>query len=234
MNIIVTGASRGIGYALVKRLITAGDHQVVAISRDAAKLETLKSECLVLAPEASVFPVCFDLDSPAYSFALLPKILQHFDNVDVLVNNAGMLIKKDFSELSDEDFDAIFNTNVKSVFKLTRTLLPYFNRPAHIVNIGSMGGIQGSSKFAGLSLYSASKGAVAVLTEAMAEEFLERQIRVNCLAYGAVQTEMLSEAFPGYKAPLLPDEMAGFVSNFALTGHRFFNGKILPISLSTP
>jgi NAD(P)-dependent dehydrogenase (short-subunit alcohol dehydrogenase family) len=83
-------------------------------------------------------------------------------------------------------------------------------------------------------LYSASKGAVAVLTEAMAEEFKEKQIRVNCLAYGAVQTEMLAEAFPGYKAPLLPDDMAAFVSDFALNGHHFFNGKILPVSLSTP
>ena len=234
MNIIVTGTSRGIGFALVKTLIATGNHQVVAISRDAAKLDLLKNECLVLNAAAKVFPVCFDLASLSYSFELLPKILHHFDKVDILVNNAGLLVKKEFSELSDEDFDAVFNVNVKSVFKLTRALLPYFNRPAHIVNIGSMGGIQGSSKFAGLSLYSASKGAVAVLTEAMAEEFKERQIRVNCLAYGAIQTEMLAEAFPGYKAPLLPDEMAVFVANFALTGHQFFNGKILPISLSTP
>ncbi len=234
MNIIVTGASRGIGYALVKKLVQSGNHRVVAIARDAGKLQMLKNECLLLNDKSDVFPINFDLASPAYSFKLLPAILAHFDNIDILINNAGTLIKKEFSELSDEDFDTVFNLNVKSIFKLTRSLLPYFNQPAHVVNISSMGGIQGSSKFPGLSLYSASKGAVAVLTEAMAEEFKEKQIRVNCLAYGAVQTEMLAEAFPGYKAPLLPDDMAAFVSDFALTGHHFFNGKILPVSLSTP
>ncbi len=234
MNIIVTGASRGIGYALVKKLVQSGNHRVVAIARDAGKLQMLKNECLLLNDKSDVFPINFDLASPAYSFKLLPAILAHFDNIDILINNAGTLIKKEFSELSDEDFDTVFNLNVKSIFKLTRSLLPYFNQPAHVVNISSMGGIQGSSKFPGLSLYSASKGAVAVLTEAMAEEFKEKQIRVNCLAYGAVQTEMLAEAFPGYKAPLLPADMAAFVSDFALTGHHFFNGKILPVSLSTP
>jgi NAD(P)-dependent dehydrogenase (short-subunit alcohol dehydrogenase family) len=143
-------------------------------------------------------------------------------------------MKKEFSALSDEDFDDVFNINVKTVFKLSRALLSYFNTSAHIVNMSSMGGIQGSKKFPGLSLYSASKAAIAVLTEAMAEEFKERHISVNCLAFGAVQTEMFAEAFPGYAAPLQPDEMAGFVADFALNGHRYFNGKVLPVSLSTP
>jgi NAD(P)-dependent dehydrogenase (short-subunit alcohol dehydrogenase family) len=234
MNIIVTGAGRGIGFALVKKICESGNHQVVAISRDATNLFQLRNECHALNPNCKVFPISFDLASPAFSLQLIPAILQYFDTVDVLINNAGVLVKKHFDELSDQDFDTVFNINVKSVFKMTRALLPYFNRPSHIVNIGSMGGIQGSSKFAGLSLYSASKGAVAVLTEAMAEELHERQISVNCLAFGAVQTEMLSEAFPGYRAPLEPDQMAVFVANFALTGHQFFNGKILPVSLSTP
>jgi short-subunit dehydrogenase len=234
MNIIISGTSRGIGHALVKKICESGNHQVVAISRDAAKLEMLKNECLLLNPNARVFPVCFDLSSASYSFELLPSVLRHFDMIDVLVNNAGTLIKKEFSEFSDDDFDEIFSVNVKSVFKLTRALLAYFNRPAHIVNISSMGGLQGTSKFPGLSLYSASKAAVAVLSEVMAEEFKDRKISVNCLAYGAVQTEMLAQAFPGYTAPLKPADMASFVANFALTGHHFFNGKILPVSLSTP
>jgi 3-oxoacyl-[acyl-carrier protein] reductase len=234
MNIVVTGTSRGIGHALVKKLCESGNHQVVAISRDAAKLEMLKIECMLHNAKARIFPVCFDLSSSSYSFDLLPLILSHFDSIDILINNAGTLIKKEFSEFSDDDFDEIFNINVKSVFKLTRALLSYFNKPAHIVNISSMGGLQGTSKFPGLSLYSASKAAVAVLSEVMAEEFKDRKISVNCLAYGAVQTEMLAQAFPGYTAPLKPEDMAAFVANFALTGHYFFNGKILPVSLSTP
>lgn len=233
MNIIVTGASRGIGYALVKRFARLGSHKIVAIARDGQKLDLLKKECLSQNQAATVFPVPFDLLSADFEKGL-KAILHCFDQIDVLVNNAGLLVNKPFEALTDEDFDQTFNVNVKSVFRLSQLVLPYFNKPAHILNISSMGGVQGSSKFPGLSLYSASKGAVAVLTEAMAEEFKGKEIKVNCLAFGAVQTEMLAAAFPGFKAPLQPDDMAQFVADFALNGHRFFNGKILPVSTSTP
>ncbi len=233
MNIVVTGASYGIGYALVKRLAYAGDHKIVALARQRDKLLQLQQECKGINAAACVFPVKFDLSTDDFENGL-QEILKCFSGIDILVNNAGLLINKPFAELTDDDFALTFNVNVKSVFRITKLLLPYFRKPAHIVNISSMGGVQGSSKFPGLSLYSAAKGAVAVLTEAMAEEFKEIGIRVNCLAFGAVQTEMLAAAFPGYKAPLQPDEMARFVTDFALTGHQFFNGKILPVSLSTP
>jgi NAD(P)-dependent dehydrogenase (short-subunit alcohol dehydrogenase family) len=156
------------------------------------------------------------------------------DKVDILVNNAGLLIHKPFELMEDNDFDRIFRANVKSIFNLTRYLLPIFSENAHIVNIGSMGGFQGSVKFPGLSLYSASKGAIAILTECLAEEFKERKIKVNCLALGSAQTEMLGEAFPGYRAPLSAEEMASFICDFSLHGHRWFNGKILPVAVSTP
>ena len=97
-----------------------------------------------------------------------------------------------------------------------------------------MGGFQGSSKFPGLSAYSASKAALGNLTECLAEEFKEMGIAVNALALGAVKTEMLEEAFPGYVPPVNAQEMAGFMANFATSGHHFFNGKILPVSVSTP
>jgi NAD(P)-dependent dehydrogenase (short-subunit alcohol dehydrogenase family) len=97
-----------------------------------------------------------------------------------------------------------------------------------------MGGFQGSAKYKGLSYYSASKAAIACLTECLAKEFSEYGIRVNCLALGAVQTEMLDEAFPGYKAPVNAKQMAEFVSGFALNGHKFFNGKILPVAIGNP
>ena len=234
MNIVITGASKGIGNALVRRLSADSAHHIVAIARDAEKLDALAEECRRQNNDAHVYPIAFDLLTPGYSFSLIPGIVEAFDSIDVLVNNAGLLIKKDFATFSDEDFDALMNVNVKSVFKLTRALLPYFGRPAHIVNIGSMGGIQGTSKFPGMSLYSAAKGAVAVLTEALAEELSERKISVNCLAYGAVQTEMLAQAFPGYTAPLSSENMAEFVAWFVIHGHNYFNGKILPVSSSTP
>ena len=97
-----------------------------------------------------------------------------------------------------------------------------------------MGGFQGSAKFAGLSAYSSSKAAVVGLTECLAEELKDKDIFVNCLAIGAVQTEMLSEAFPGYEAPVSPKQMAEYIFDFAIKGSQFYNGKILPVSSSTP
>ena len=97
-----------------------------------------------------------------------------------------------------------------------------------------MGGIQGSAKFAGLSAYSSSKGAVITLTELLAEEFKESGPSFNALALGAVQTEMLEEAFPGFKAPVSALEMAEYIQKFALLGHKYYNGKVLQVSNSTP
>ena len=94
--------------------------------------------------------------------------------------------------------------------------------------------LQGSAKFPGLTAYSSSKAAIAGLTECLAEELKDKNISVNCLAIGAVQTEMLEEAFPGYKAPLSPKQMAEYIFDFALKGHQYYNGKILPVSSSTP
>jgi NAD(P)-dependent dehydrogenase (short-subunit alcohol dehydrogenase family) len=97
-----------------------------------------------------------------------------------------------------------------------------------------MGGIQGSIKFAGLSAYSSSKGAVITLSELLAEEYKESGISFNVLALGAVNTVMLQEAFPGYEAPLSAKEMADYIFNFSLTGNKYYNGKVLQVSASTP
>ncbi|HTX88115.1 MAG TPA: SDR family oxidoreductase, partial [Bacteroidales bacterium] len=96
------------------------------------------------------------------------------------------------------------------------------------------GGVQGSKKFSGLSAYSASKGALAVLTEVLAEELAEREIRVNCLALGSAQTEMFEKAFPGLKAQLSAHQMAQFIADFAVNTGKYFNGKIIPVSVSVP
>lgn len=233
MKVVITGAGRGIGYALAKEFAKNTDNQVFTISRNTGKLEQLASELKLNHLVANFNFISYDLLSDDYS-DLIKSIQKQLGEIDILINNAGMLLNKPFEEILDADFDSVFNMNVKSPFRLIRDLLPLFNKQAHIVNISSMGGIQGSVKFPGLSLYSASKGALAVLTECLAEELKDKEIKVNALAIGAVQTEMLAEAFPGYKAPLQPGEMASFITNFALTGHQYFNGKILQVSLSTP
>ncbi len=228
MNIIVTGASKGIGKSLVKFFSNNKQHKVLAVSRDISALKELQNTC--------TYPVqilSFDITKCEDDNSLLEKV-KALGSIDVIINNAGLLINKPLTSLNGHEFDKLFNVNVKAVFLLTKQLLPYLRKGSHIVNIGSMGGYQGSSKYAGLSLYSASKGALAILTECMAEELKPQVISANCLALGAVQTEMLSEAFPDYKAPLSPDEIASFIADFALKGHRFFNGKIVPVSVSSP
>ena len=234
MNIIVTGASRGIGKELVKLFAQESGHDIIAISRNEKLLDDLSNECRGFKSASTVYAIPFDLGSGNIKNELIPEIQNKITSVDILINNAGYLVNKSVEDLSGEDFDQLFNVNVKSVFLLVQVLIPYFRPNAHIVNISSMGGFQGSSKFPGLSLYAASKGALAILTECLAEELKNQNIKANCLALGAVQTEMLAEAFPGYEAPLQPQEMATFIRNFALTGHQVYNGKILPVSLSTP
>jgi len=232
MNIIITGAGKGMGFELVKWFALSGKHNIIAIARNEGAIENLMN--IPTANECFIFPLQADLLESNAIDHLISFINSEKISIDILINNAGLMIKKPVNELSDEDFDLIFSTNVKTPFRLARELLPFFNEHAHIVNIGSMGGFQGSMKFNGLSLYSASKGALAILSECLAEELKERNIYVNCLALGAVQTEMLGKTFPGYKAPVNADEIAKFIGEFALNGHKFVNGKIIPVSLTTP
>ncbi len=228
-NIVITGTGRGIGLATAEALLGHKDVNVIAITRNPSALDSLKYKY----PER-LFPVGFLLTSFGEYPMLGERIRIDFDTVDVVIHNAGVLINHSFEKLSANDFDTMFDVNVKVPFILTQTLLPLMSKGSHVLGIGSMGGYQGSAKFAGLSLYSASKGALAVLMECLAAELEANQIAANCLSLGAVQTEILAEAFPGYKAPLTPGQMGEFIANFALTGHHYFRGKILPVSLSTP
>ncbi|MGZ4055189.1 MAG: SDR family NAD(P)-dependent oxidoreductase [Bacteroidia bacterium] len=236
MNIIVTGASRGIGYELVKQFCIRGNNTVLAVSRKSEKLELLKKECYQLNSKSNVIPLAFDLSDENGIQSLVSAIKKEAGSIDILINNAGAIVNKPFLEISAADIEYVYNVNLFSVIKLIQGLLPAMNEKekSHIVNISSMGGFQGSAKFAGLSAYSSSKSALACLTECLAEEFREKNIAFNCLALGAVQTEMLNEAFPGYKAPVFPSEMAGFIADFSLNAHKVLNGKIIPVSLSTP
>ncbi|MBT3173876.1 MAG: SDR family oxidoreductase [Lentimicrobiaceae bacterium] len=229
MNIIITGASKGIGLEVAKMLIADNNNKIICISRtsDFLNLNNMFNT-------SRFFHVKADISKTNFSDSIIPIVLKEFSGIDIIINNAGILINKPFTELTDDDFDNSFNINVKGPFKLVRELLPHINEGAHILNITSMGGFQGSAKFPGLSLYSSSKGALAILSETMAEELKEYGIKSNALALGAVQTEMLANAFPGYEAPLQPKQMAEFIMEFALNGHKFFNGKILPVSISTP
>jgi 3-oxoacyl-[acyl-carrier protein] reductase len=222
-TIVITGAGRGIGYALVQLAARQGYH-VFALSRNIKAIE----------PSDSVHPLSIDITDTNALETFVSQLEKEGTVVDILINNAGAFLNKPFAETSKEAFEAIYQVNVFGLASITRLLLPLISQKGHVVNISSMGGVEGSAKFPGLAAYSSSKGAVSILTELLAEEYKETGPVFNALALGAVQTEMLEEAFPGFKAPLTPEEMAIYILDFALNGNRFYNGKVLPVSSSTP
>lgn len=223
-TIIITGTSRGIGAELVKQFAAEG-HTIISLSRNSnPELENLPN----------VYFKSVDLSNDASVAAFAIALKDQFTNIDILIHNAGTIINKPFAEISSADFEYVYKVNVFGVAALTRAVLPLMGNGSHVVTISSMGGIQGSSKFPGLAAYSSSKGAVITLSELLAEEYKEQGVAFNVLALGAVQTEMLQEAFPGYQAPIYPNEMAVYIKDFALNGNRFFNGKVLEVSSSTP
>jgi len=235
MNIVITGASSGIGFELAKNLIKIGNNNVIAIARNEDKLKTLKDICSKENTNSNLFPIAFDLlNVESFNSILLQRIKSCINEVDILINNAGFLVNKPFENLSNEDIVNTINVNLYAPTLLIRTLLPLINKGGHVVNVSSMGGFQGSQKFAGLSVYSAAKAGIATLTECLAEEYKDSGISFNCLALGSTDTEMLHEAFPNYKATFSAIDMASFIADFALNKSKFFNGKIIPVSISTP
>lgn len=237
MNIVITGASKGIGYALAKLFANNENNTVIAIARSENLLKELKNECIRQDLRSQLKTIAFDIEKPTeVKNALRNEILNHIPFIDILINNAGYLINQPFGEITIEDMQKSFQVNIISHAVLIQDLIPLLKKStsAHVVNISSMAGFQGSSKFPGLSVYSSSKAALASLTECLAEEYKNDGIKFNSLALGAVNTEMLKEAFPGYYAPLNAVQMAEFIHDFSLNGSKYFNGKILPVSLSTP
>lgn len=224
-NVIITGTSRGIGFELVKQFANQG-YQVLALSRNEKPVAALKL--------ANVTAFAFDLSEKTDFHKVETFIKKEWSQVDILINNAGAIVNKSFSETTLEDFEYVYKTNVFGVAEMTRVILPFMKKQSHVLTISSMGGVQGSMKFPGLAAYSSSKGAVITLTELLAEEYKDSGICFNVLALGAVQTEMLEEAFPGFKVPTTPESVANYIFDFAETGRKYYNGKLLQVSNSTP
>ena len=233
MNIVITGASSGIGFEAALELISNSEHSVVALARSEANLSRLNKIAQSLNPECKLFSAKFDIVHDDYS-SLKSFIAERIGSVDILINNAGALINKSFEETTELDFVEMIQSNLLGHVNMIQYILPLMNENAHVVNIGSMGGFQGSVKFPGLAAYSASKAALHTLTECLALEYVDRKIKFNCLALGSAQTEMLEQAFPGYESPVMAFEMGKYIADFALTGHKFFNGKVLPVAVTTP
>jgi NAD(P)-dependent dehydrogenase (short-subunit alcohol dehydrogenase family) len=222
---IITGTSRGIGFELAQ-VFASNNFEVLALSRNAKPLEKIN--------HPNIHPISVDVCNPDELKQVHDFLQKNWTDIDVLIHNAGFLINKPFEELTKDDFYRVYDVNVFGAAELTQICIPYLKQGSHVVTISSMGGVQGSLKFPGLAAYSSAKGAVITLSELLAEEYKEQGIAFNVLALGAVQTEMLEEAFPGYQAPVQANEMADYIYDFASSGHQFYNGKVLQVSGSNP
>ncbi len=225
-HVVITGTSRGIGLETALYLARKG-HRVLALSRN---VEPLKA----VSPEFGGRLEFESVDLADDSINLEKLVTSHFDQVDALINNAGSLINKPFVETGIDEWRSLFEVNLISAIRMVHACLPLMARNAQILNISSMGGFQGSMKFPGLSAYSTTKGALSILTECLSEELIGHNVNVNALCLGAVQTEMLSDAFPGYKAPVSPEQMAAYIGDFVVTHGKLFNGKIIPVAVNNP
>ena len=219
-TILVTGSSRGIGRETSKILASKG-HRVFSASRNAVDISGCES--LILDP-----------GNPESIAEVTEYFTSNGIHLDGLVNNAGLLVNKPFAELTEIDLQSLSQVNWIGPALLIQAMIPLFNKGAHVVNISSMGGFQGSLKFSGLSGYSSVKGALGTLTECLQAELGGADLTFNVLCLGAVQTEMLKEAFPDYDAPTSPYQMGGYISEFVLFGHKSFAGRVLPVTISTP
>lgn len=231
MNIIVIGGTRGIGKEIVKLISEDKDNQVMATGRNEDSLRDLVQS----SRHDNVSSAWIDLsafDGQKESFK--EQVYGCFSKIDIMINSAGALTVKEFLKTGEHEARQMMETNFFGPASVIRLLAPLMARGSHIVNISSMGGFQGSSKYGGLSYYSASKAALACLSECLSGEFRDAGISVNCLALGSVQTEMFENAFPGARAQVNAREMAEFIVGFALNGHKFFNGKVLPVAISNP
>lgn len=232
MNILITGTSKGIGFELVKKfLVTKGNqYNIFALSRNVENLKTLEKK------NKNLVPIQCDITNQKQLETALELVIKRCSKIDYLINNAGLLISKSFQEIQSHEIDNIFNTNFKAPFFIIKKLFPLLalSPNAHVVNISSMGGFQGATKFQGLSAYSSSKAALTCLTECLAEEFKGTSIKINALCIGAVQTEMLQKAFPDYVPPVSAVQMAEFIFHFTCNNHNFMNGKIIPVALTNP
>ena len=224
-NIVITGTSRGIGFELAQ-LFANNNHRVLALSRNTSAIDALQHQ--------NITSLATDISDEADLEKVTDFVQNTWKHVDIIIHNAGMLINKPFTELTTADYLAVYKVNVFAVAALTKRMIPFLQKGSHVVTISSMGGIQGSSKFPGLAAYSSSKGAVITLSELLAEEYKAAGIAFNVLALGAVQTEMLEEAFPGYQAPTSAKQMARYIYDFSSTGNQFYNGQVLQVSSTNP
>ena len=202
---LVTGASRGIGWAIGERFVRAGAH-VALCSRDQTRLAEAAARIADAQPGARVFWVPCDVSHFDQVRHLHAAVDRELGVPDVIVNNAGVVVRKRLDELSETEWDHVLDANLKGTFNVTRAFLPQMRArgSGRIVNVASVSGRQGTAR---LTAYCAAKHGVIGLTRALAEETREVGVQVNALCPGSVDTEMLHGS--GFPPLMKPDDVAG-------------------------
>ena len=221
-TIVVTGTSSGIGHQICIQAAKMNFH-VISVSRNIEPLKDI----------GGIESFSIDITNKDSIDEFVANLKSRKIKIDILINNAGYLVSELFGDTTYDSFKKTFDVNVFGLAEITRSLIPIINSDGHVINISSIGGVNGSKKFPGLSAYSSSKAAVIALTEVLAEEH-QNGPSFNVLALGAVQTKMLKEAFPDYNAETKPEEMAKYILDFAISGNKLFNGKLISVSNSNP
>ena len=221
-TIVVTGTSSGIGHQICIQAAKMNFH-VISVSRNIEPLKDI----------GGIESFSIDITNKDSIDEFITNLKSRKIKIDILINNAGYLVSELFGDTTYDSFKKTFDVNVFGLAEITRSLIPIINSDGHVINISSIGGVNGSKKFPGLSAYSSSKAAVIALTEVLAEEY-QNGPSFNVLALGAVQTKMLKEAFPDYNADTKPEEMAKYILDFAINGNKLFNGKLISVSNSNP
>jgi len=221
-TIVVTGTSSGIGHQICIQAAKMNFH-VISVSRNIEPLKDI----------GGIESFSIDITNKDSIDEFITNLKSRKIKIDILINNAGYLVSELFGDTTYDSFKKTFDVNVFGLAEITRSLIPIINLDGHVINISSIGGVNGSKKFPGLSAYSSSKAAVIALTEVLAEEH-QNGPSFNVLALGAVQTKMLKDAFPDYNVDTKPEEMAKYILDFAINGNKLFNGKLISVSNSNP
>lgn len=224
--VLITGGGSGIGAACAEEFFRR-ERPVVLVGRTASRLkETAKR----LGDPRRVLTVAGDVGDEAFASRVFEEATRRFRAVDVLVNNAAELVKKPFLDTTAAEWDATMRTNLRGPFLFSREFLRAAKRGRTIVNIGSLAGAHGTSKFPGLSAYTVSKYGITGLTAALAVEARPLGVAVFCVAPGAVDTAMLHKAAPGLKAGAGPDDVARVVAELAESAAPdMLSGALIPL-----
>lgn len=231
---VITGASGGIGAATARRLAAEGFRLVLGYCRSREKAEALCRELRAAGGEAVTFRA--DLTRPAEAAALIDHAVAEYGHLDVLINNAGIAQIKLFTDITPEEWRQMFAANVDGVYHCCRAAVPHLVRQhsGAIVNVSSIWGLCGASCE---THYSAAKAAVIGFTQALAKELAPSGVTVNCVAPGAIDTEMNAHLSPEERRALeeeiplgrmgTPEEAAAAIAFLAGEDARYFTGQVL-------